>query len=204
MVVSTGDRSLKDILLRIRLLPNRHNTSAWYYQMLPKQLQICHFAFPNFQVNFPTCTFHVRESRSFMFAIICKRCNKVYIGGKGRKLYINVSVNTPWTSIYRLRGQSLYFYSPDQQDETNASVTVLNSCHDDHIIRQNLDTRLIHSLGFHHPAGIHIQHRVDYINVNICIRISTHINRFCACIFPHITCMTFSFYLFFFHSFTII
>ncbi|BFZ15785.1 hypothetical protein BsWGS_18824 [Bradybaena similaris] len=161
LVVFRRDKNLRDILVHSRL--PTHTPSPTGTTKCRRGCKTCPFVIQTPSVCFPKRTFTIKEtftceSRNLIYALICKRCQKAYVGETGRRLADRFCEHLRDINNETAKPVSLHFNSPDHRGVDDLSVTALQSCSSDQVTRQAVENRLIYSLGVLSPSGINVQH----------------------------------------------
>lgn len=119
----------------------------------------CPFINESPAIKFPNRIFYINDyftcsSINVIYVIICKRCNKMYIGETGRRLSdrfhdhmldIRTNKDTP---------VAVHFNKRDACSVNDISITCLQSCKGGKVTRLAMESQLILELGVLSPYGI--------------------------------------------------
>ena len=92
-----------------------------------------------------------------IYAIICKRCNKIYVGETGQRLCENVSYNI--SVRLKMSRTSQYLYTSTVL--TTEGYLMLSSLVSDTVStlsRLHMESLIIHEFGALHPDGLNVSH----------------------------------------------
>lgn len=121
------------IIHRLKRHINEKQTRPYVHSTTPKcscsRCKACIFVFKTSSINFPRD--HLKlwnnlHASPVIYGFVCKRYNKTYVGEIGRKLAERFREHL---IDFYIEVVSLQFKSPDQQGETDISVTALRSCY---------------------------------------------------------------------------
>jgi hypothetical protein len=162
LVVYKRDRSLRDLLVRSRLTVD----SNCVHGTVPcnrKRCLTCKYAVQSNTVIFPGGKFQIRgqftcESRNVIYAIICKKCGKTYIGETGRKLADRFREHLMDVKNNTKKPIPDHFNLADHHGVDDMSVTAILACTSNDLRRKSMEYRLIYQFGTLQPAGLNNMH----------------------------------------------
>ena len=97
-------------------------------------------------------------SRNVIYSIICKRCQRCYIGQTGRRLGDRFSEHLRDINNDTSTSVALHFNQRDHGGKHDISVTALLNGPANVSCRVSLENRLIHDLGVMSPSGLNNLH----------------------------------------------
>ena len=162
LVAYRRDRSLKDMLVHSRLKSNIQ-THFGTVQCGRRRCNTCAYVIQTRTVSFPLATFVIDdgftcESRNLIYAIICKRCNKAYIGETGKRLSDRFAQHLRDIRQCSVTPVATHFNDTGHLGAHDVQVTAIRSCSSDDRSRFALENRLISLYGTLRPRGLNVFH----------------------------------------------
>ena len=161
LVVFRRDKNLQDLLVHTKL--NCNNTSEPGTRPCERRnCQTCKHTLVTSNITCPKMTLKVNgsftcNSRGVVYAIVCTKCQLVYIGNTGRSLKTRLQEHLRDIRNQELKPVSIHFNSKHHRGATDLSISAIQHCNDKNT-RLHIENKLIFMSGTMYPYGINNQH----------------------------------------------
>ncbi|KAI8781018.1 E3 ubiquitin-protein ligase XIAP X8 [Biomphalaria glabrata] len=160
LVVFRRDQNLQDILVHTKLHNISSEPGTWPCKR--RNCQTCKHTLATPTVTCPKMTIKISgkfncNSRGVIYAIICSRCQMVYIGNTGRTLKTRLQEHLRDIRNFATKPVSIHFNNPHHRGTTDLLVTAIQQCNDKNT-RLQIENKLIYMSGTLQPNGINNQH----------------------------------------------
>jgi hypothetical protein len=161
LVVFRRDKNLQDLLVHTKLSHN-NNSETGTKPCGRRNCQTCKHTLVTSTIICPKMTLKVNgsftcNSRGVVYAIVCTRCQLVYIGNTGRSLKARLHEHLRDIHNRALKPVPIHFNSDNHKGATDLRITAIQHCNDTNT-RLHIENKLIFSSGTMHPNGINNQH----------------------------------------------
>ncbi|GFR81867.1 hypothetical protein ElyMa_004081700 [Elysia marginata] len=160
LVVYRRAKNIRDMLVRSRISASHDSGTR---PCRRPRCKTCTYVSQSSEINTPRGVFTIADSftctsRNLIYAIVCKRCDMVYIGETGPNLATRFSEHLRDVQNGVHKPVSLHFRSSGHQGCTDMEVLGLPSSRGGAKSRFDCEQRLIFELGTLAPEGMNVQH----------------------------------------------